>query len=1502
MNRLVRALLLLTLMCGASSARADLGVPLTIKLNNLTGPAVAGQSVTFGVELKSSQALTVRNLSLTGGTATGGGPRPLGLPDSVVLVPNVATQLTLTALPTLTSPVYRFQGLVGNRIAVQYLDLSRGHFDQMFRNNQAVDIGDVVIAPVDPNSDDDPGPGGDPMSVRSPFLEPLRDRRASAMGAHSTEGRYIRVFGKVRYHRQDGEWIPADHLTVRIIDEETGFDDLLAEVRTNNAGEYDLNVWSDEEEPDLYIEFATINGAVEVQDGTWNSTYTWATSVREDYTGSTLNFGTLSSSDEYIRPALHMLNNATRAWRWFKNTMGVNPPRQQFEWPSGDWPHYDPYGGDIHIPQYVAGLENFKSRWNSATHVHEFGHALMNEVWDYTPPFDYDNGICNNPNGDPGHCGFCQEDGGTALSEGWGNYLAGEVIDQYESKYGIAEDSQYTRNQESLGNCLDNQDPNMSCPCDPYRTENFFSRLMHDLTDNTPDEVDGFAAANGQDLANFGAFEVVKLLRDWHPTSPASYINLFVLNHPTMNKEAFWATLANNKYVLDDNIAPAVPSGLTSTDHTAVANADPTIRVVWNTPTDNFSGVASIDLQRATSSGGPWTTVVSAQDTSFYVSLEMSPGNYYFRIRARDRAGNLSAYSSAAGPFAIRDPLPADFGTTVLTGWDSFVVPRDANDATTGNVHVSAALDGGVNNTYLSLAGINHGELASTANNRTRIVLDGAPIDSVIWGFISAGGTFQSRNNGPRTVRGGRHTLELWYDAADGSPEPIETDNRKGVQYTWNGEKVSVGARVRRSAPPHATGGHNSFTVPIGQTKFKNVDGLYYTHTRTFPFTVYPWAAMWVAPVSKTVNYDCYIGTHSTGTQDGGYTTGLVTSARAAGLLDAVITNTSSAWDVGVLNAAGSTSDYYASCVVAPTTPLVNGDSISIALTDTTMMALRALTTPSGTAKTLVEVQITAGTGPLYVMWLANDYTYGTISTYDGKVGTDGRGKAVLTVPSTAAAEHGLVFYRNPGDGWGAITFSVKVRTKPGDPVPTTIAGWYSPLVPRPLGDATTSNVPAPVSLTGEITNTYFNTTLTNVSDATTGFINLGLYLDRTFLGNLLYASLAGGAVGKRINDLPTPQPAGRHVAHVKVDYPGVLNELSETNNEYGEQWVWAPVPGLLNTPVWRKGTNGSAVEGWTSCITTSEELAFNVDGMRSPALSAANGAWAGFAITPGAGSDMDLNLFETASSPKIGFDDPLAYSSWSGDATEFVLVNFGATNYRPFDMGALRASNDTTSYLANMVGSVQRASGINGPFTLGGGRVLELHTFDLGAGHHVLDVLNKTGTVDWGVGVYANPRPYQNRSDGADVGAADVNGVGGHEHVEFDLPSPQKVCVAVYKTGANEQGKSGTYNLVIDAAFLDADDAPPSLTRLAGARPSPFVGQTTLSFELAREDDVALEVYDLRGARVRTLARGAYPAGRHAVAWDGRDDNGRRTAAGVYLVRMASAGYTGQLKVVRVE
>ena len=87
-----------------------------------------------------------------------------------------------------------------------------------------------------------------------------------------------------------------------------------------------------------------------------------------------------------------------------------------------------------------------------------------------------------------------------------------------------------------------------------------------------------------------------------------------------------------------------------------------------------------------------------------------------------------------------------------------------------------------------------------------------------------------------------------------------------------------------------------------------------------------------------------------------------------------------------------------------------------------------------------------------------------------------------------------------------------------------------------------------------------------------------------------------------------------------------------------------------------------------------------------------------------------------------------------------------------------------------------------------------------------------------------------------------------------------------------------------------------------APAAPNPARGPVRLAFTLARGADVRLKVLDAQGRQVRTLADGAWAAGAASVAWDLRDDSGRRIAPGLYLARLrtGSASATRRVIVVR--
>ena len=51
------------------------------------------------------------------------------------------------------------------------------------------------------------------------------------------------------------------------------------------------------------------------------------------------------------------------------------------------------------------------------------------------------------------------------------------------------------------------------------------------------------------------------------------------------------------------------------------------------------------------------------------------------------------------------------------------------------------------------------------------------------------------------------------------------------------------------------------------------------------------------------------------------------------------------------------------------------------------------------------------------------------------------------------------------------------------------------------------------------------------------------------------------------------------------------------------------------------------------------------------------------------------------------------------------------------------------------------------------------------------------------------------------------------------------------------------------------------------------------------------LRIYDVWGRRVRSLLDGGFPAGKHVVVWDGRDERGRAVVRGIYLARLAWPG-----------
>lgn len=68
---------------------------------------------------------------------------------------------------------------------------------------------------------------------------------------------------------------------------------------------------------------------------------------------------------------------------------------------------------------------------------------------------------------------------------------------------------------------------------------------------------------------------------------------------------------------------------------------------------------------------------------------------------------------------------------------------------------------------------------------------------------------------------------------------------------------------------------------------------------------------------------------------------------------------------------------------------------------------------------------------------------------------------------------------------------------------------------------------------------------------------------------------------------------------------------------------------------------------------------------------------------------------------------------------------------------------------------------------------------------------------------------------------------------------------------------------------------------------PNPFNPESRIRFELLKNTEVKLSVFDVNGRLIRTLANGFFSAGQHEMVWQGNSNSGEAVVSGTYIVRL---------------
>ncbi|HPR18235.1 MAG TPA: T9SS type A sorting domain-containing protein, partial [Candidatus Cloacimonadota bacterium] len=69
---------------------------------------------------------------------------------------------------------------------------------------------------------------------------------------------------------------------------------------------------------------------------------------------------------------------------------------------------------------------------------------------------------------------------------------------------------------------------------------------------------------------------------------------------------------------------------------------------------------------------------------------------------------------------------------------------------------------------------------------------------------------------------------------------------------------------------------------------------------------------------------------------------------------------------------------------------------------------------------------------------------------------------------------------------------------------------------------------------------------------------------------------------------------------------------------------------------------------------------------------------------------------------------------------------------------------------------------------------------------------------------------------------------------------------------------------------------------------PNPFNPSTTIQFETTNLHEFAqIEIYNIKGQKIRTLPVSSSPSRKVSVVWDGTDDNNKPVSSGIYFYKL---------------
>jgi len=136
-------------------------------------------------------------------------------------------------------------------------------------------------------------------------------------------------------------------------------------------------------------------------------------------------------------------------------------------------------------------------------------------------------------------------------------------------------------------------------------------------------------------------------------------------------------------------------------------------------------------------------------------------------------------------------------------------------------------------------------------------------------------------------------------------------------------------------------------------------------------------------------------------------------------------------------------------------------------------------------------------------------------------------------------------------------------------------------------------------------------------------------------------------------------------------------------------------------------------------------------------------------------------------------------------------------------------------------------------------------------------------------------------------------------------LPEATTINVEVWDDGSSSSGPvlraDALKFQMLDPLDIhqDGDLVIPMALQLSQNYPNPFNPSTTIQIQLAYPAQVQLNIFDLKGRLIKTLADRHIQAGQQTYVWNAMDQSGSSVGAGVYLCQLQTADQIQTIKMI---